>query len=149
MTTAVGTPDSGSRRGATGAGAGYAAMWFGFLGAPAAWSVQELVSYMLVAHTCYPNTDPLTAPLSGAAWPAAVGVTAAMLLLSLGALAVAWRDTARLLGGQNNYALKSAESHRRTARVYLAFGGVLFGAIFTGLITYNLIALIFEPACRF
>ena len=38
-------------------------MWFGILGAPVAWSVQQLVNAPLFAHGCYPNDVPLAAPI--------------------------------------------------------------------------------------
>jgi hypothetical protein len=128
---------------------GYAVLWFGFLGAAAAWSIQELVAYTIVAHTCYPNTDPLTAPHSGIAWPFALGISVAALLVSLLSLGAAWRQTARTIRDTGDYGLASADSHRTTARAYLSFGGVLFGAIFTALIVYNIAALIFQPACTY
>jgi hypothetical protein len=123
-------------------------MWFGFLGGPVAWSVSELVPYMLIAHTCLPNIEPLARPNSPAAWPAAVGVTAAMLLVGLVALAVSGRDTMRMFADTAGYDLKAAESHHSTARRFLAFGGVLFSVIFTSLVVYNLIALLAESVCR-
>ena len=128
--------------------AGYAALWFGFLGAPAAWSISELVSYILMAHACYPNLSALPQPDSGAAWPAAVAVTACMLVISLAALAVSWRETSRLMAGIHGYDQWAAEAPRSTARRFLAFGGVLFSTVFAAFVVYNLIALIFEPACR-
>jgi len=127
---------------------GYAAMWFGFLGGPAAWSVSEMVPYMLIAHTCVPNIAPLTAPNSPAAWPAALVVTVVMLVTALLALVVSGRETARLFADERGYGQTAAESHHSTARRYLAFGGVLFSIIFGSLVVYNLIALLAQPACQ-
>ena len=41
------------------------ALWFGFVGAPAAWSVQTLVNLSLTSHTCYPRLTPLLTPTTG------------------------------------------------------------------------------------
>jgi hypothetical protein len=128
--------------------AGYAAVWFGFLGSAAAWAISELVSYMLVAHACYPNADALATPSSDAAWPAAVIVTAVMLATSVATFIVSWRATARLMRGAGGYDGWAAQTGGSTARGYLAFGGVLFSAIFGAFIIYNLIALFAEPICR-
>ena len=127
---------------------GYWALWYGFLGAPAAWAISELVAYMLMAHACYPNVDALARPNSGAAWPAATVVTACMLVVALGSLAVSWRRSARLMTDVRGYDQWAAASHRTTARRYLTFGGVLFSVIFAAFVVYNLIALLAEPACR-
>ena len=125
----------------------YARMWFGFLGAPTAWSISELVPYMLIAHACYPNLMPLSAPVPPSAWAAALAVTLVMLAIGLAALVSSTRDTARLFASERGYAATAAESSRSTARHYLAFAGILFGAVFASLIVYNLIALVGEPVC--
>ena len=43
-----------------------AALWFGLLGAPAAWSVQTLVNLPVASHSCFPRLYPLGTPAIGA-----------------------------------------------------------------------------------
>lgn len=49
---------------------GLGALWFGLFGAAAAWSVQELVSFAVVSHSCYPDWHPRAAPTSTLTAPA-------------------------------------------------------------------------------
>ncbi len=137
----VGDGPSGRTRGSW-------ALWYGLLGAPAGWAISELVAYMLLAHACYPNVDALARPNSRTAWPAALVVTACMLVVALGSLAVSWRQSADLMTDVRGYDHWAAASHRTTARRYLTFGGVLFSVVFAAFVVYNLIALLAEPACR-
>lgn len=123
-------------------------MWYGLLAAPAAWAISELVPYMLVAHACYPNVEPLARANSDGAWPAAFAVAACMLLVALSALVVSWHRSARLMADTRGYDRWAAASDRTTARRYLTFGGVLFSIVFSGFVVYNLIALLAEPACH-
>ncbi len=124
-----------------------ARMWFGFLGAPAAWSISEIVPYILIAHACYPNLTPMSAPVPPAARGVALAVALLALAIALAALAASTRDTVHLFASEKGYAAAAAESNRSNARRYLAFAGILFGAVFASLIIYNLIALIGEPVC--
>src|SRR5581483_2748271 len=49
-------------------------IWYAFLGAPLAWSLQLIIGYAMVAHACYPNMDPLNfAGAGGARITAQVG----------------------------------------------------------------------------
>jgi hypothetical protein len=121
-------------------------LWFGFLGAPLAWSIQELVSYILMAHGCYPNVDPSFGANPPAAWMATTIVSILMLLMAVAALGVSIREVSRLIS-RSSYGEASAAAHRESAAPYLAFSGFLFGAIFTALIVYNGIALLGEHAC--
>ena len=123
-----------------------ATLWFGFLGAPAAWSIQELVSYILMAHACYPSVDPNFGANPAAAWIATMVVSIVLLLMALAALGVSVREVSRLVT-RSNYGEASAETHRGSAAPYLAFSGLLFGSLFTALIIYNGIALLAEHAC--
>jgi len=131
-------------------GRGHAArpsIWFGFLGGAAAWSVQEIVSYVVVAHTCYPSFDPLPLPDLRSAWVAALVISLVLLGVAIAALVVAVRLTTRTMPESHGYAEASAESHRETANRYLAFGGVLFSSIFVALIVYNCLTFATGHTC--
>jgi hypothetical protein len=55
------------------------AMWFCILGAPVAWSVQQLVNAPLFAHGCYPKDAPLASPI----WTNAGGVALSVELIAM------------------------------------------------------------------
>jgi len=72
----------------------YFALWFGFLGAPAAWSIQELATLAITSHVCYPMNEPLHAPVVSGMWWTDLAIVIGSLLVGLAALAVAiaeWR----------------------------------------------------------
>lgn len=86
------------------------AIWFGLLGAPTAWSMQELVNVSLAGYACYPHDVPLALPL----WPAlgsiAAWIEAGAIVVCIAASLVAWLswrrsrnekpgDAHQLLGG--------------------------------------------------
>ncbi|HET9984623.1 MAG TPA: hypothetical protein VFQ38_13595 [Longimicrobiales bacterium] len=124
------------------------ALWFGLLGAAAAWSVQEIVAYALVAHSCYPRTEPLAEPSLGGTWILAVGVTSLALLTALAGLWISFR---LWRGYQPDpravWRAEVVESTQARANPFLAFSGVLLSAIFTALIVYNAVAILLVPVC--
>lgn len=71
------------------------ALWFGFVGAPAAWTVQTLVNTPLSAHSCYPRLTPLGTPTTGGLRGIAFAVSLVALVVCVAATAVAWRTWKR------------------------------------------------------
>ena len=69
-----------------------AALWFGLLGGPIAWSVQTLINLPVASHGCFPRLTPLDAPITGAMRGIAFVVSLAALAIGLAAAAVAWRS---------------------------------------------------------
>lgn len=125
-------------------------MWFGFLGGAAAWSVQELAGYALMAHSCDPLGTPLASPTTGPAWFATLAISVTALAVALAAYIVSRRTVARTnVDPALGWSGAAAESDRTTARRYLAFGGQLMGVVFTLLIVFNAIALLAETPCRY
>ncbi len=111
-------------------------IWYAFLGAPLAWSLQLIIGYAMVAHACYPSMDPLNFAGAPGARITAEIVTVVTLVMAIAALAMARQLVTAQVGG---------ESVSR----YLSMAGVLTGIVFTLLIVFNLLALVFEPICRF
>jgi hypothetical protein len=66
------------------------ALWFGFVGGPAAWAVQTLVNTPLSAHSCYPRLTPLSSPTTGGLRGIEFVVSLVALVVCLAAAAVAW-----------------------------------------------------------
>jgi len=124
----------------------YAALWFGFLGASVAWTVQELAATAAMAHSCFPVDHPVAA--AGVAWPATLVVTVVTLFTALAALWVSianWRATrGELLSVRDE---TGPRSNRGRAFRYLSFAGIPFGVIFAALIVFNGIALFTVPVC--
>jgi hypothetical protein len=73
------------------------ALWFGLFGAPAAWAVQLISNYALLAHFCFPTTTPLSAPTFGGTRAVAIVVTAVLLIVAIVALLTSLRS-ARMTG---------------------------------------------------
>lgn len=115
-------------------------MWFGLLGAPAAWSIQFLVGYGISEAACGEASaggalDPVTAVATG---------TAAVIALLAGAAAiVAWRET-RAAEGQGG-----AEDPPPRGRVhFLATVGIVITPLFLAIILMSGIGAILLPECR-
>lgn len=111
-------------------------IWYAFLGAPLAWSLQLIIGYAMVAHACYPSMDPLNFLGADGARVTAGIVAIITLLMAIFALSLARR-------------LVTAQAGTDGVARYLSMAGVLTGVVFTLLIAFNLIALIVEPTCRF
>jgi hypothetical protein len=124
-------------------------VWFAFLGAAAAWSVQLLAGSALLAHACYPQIEPLRSPTAGGFRGAAAAITIVALLVALVALRMAWRLVVETEGRRMGFAQAAAIADDDGIPRYLAFAGVLVGIVFTLLIVFNGIALILEATCRF
>jgi hypothetical protein len=127
----------------------YLGLWFGFLGAPLAWSVQELASYAMMAHVCKPRGEALIPAEGAVVRGIALAVTAACLIIALFALRHAARDVGQTTPEwRSSWEEAALVSDRTDAWRYLSFSGIIMGAIFACLIVYNLLALLLEPACR-
>jgi hypothetical protein len=74
---------------------GLGLLWFGLFGAAAAWSVQELVSYAVIAHSCYPDWQPRTVPTVSGTWTIALLVGLVMLAVGVTGTLTAWRASQR------------------------------------------------------
>jgi hypothetical protein len=125
---------------------GLGTLWFGLFGAALAWSVQELVSFSLISHSCYPTRAPLSAPVFADAWGVALAVGLLMLLLGIAAVLTAWRSWRRSESPGREpleFLLEVGEGHVRFA----AFSGLLVGGMMLNAIILTLIALFVVPAC--
>ncbi|HEU4565122.1 MAG TPA: hypothetical protein VFS05_10755 [Gemmatimonadaceae bacterium] len=125
------------------------ALWFGFLGAPAAWALQLLADYAVVSHSCFPRGTPLDAPSVAATRPLAIVIALATLAMALAALWTSVRLWREAEGDQGGWRRDVLASDQARARRFLAFSGILFGTIFAALIVYNGIALAMLPTCAY
>jgi hypothetical protein len=108
-------------------------LWFGLLGAPAAWAVTEFLGYALVARSCEAGRNGLNAYGVGNP-PVAVGVLV-LLMLAIAA-AAAWTAGGSLhrLGGWPGIAARPRPEGDRPAEWgrarFMALAGVMTGALF-------------------
>ena len=123
-----------------------AALWFGFFGAPFAWSLQELVNTPVVGHACFPRAEPLRAPAFHATVPFAIAVSAVTAALALAALLAAlhtWRAVQRGHEGEEPALLEVGEGRVR----FMALAGILLGGVFLLGIVMHAIPLFIVPPC--
>ncbi len=127
----------------------YGALWFGFLGAPAAWTLEELGTAAITSHYCYPLGEPLSRPQFTGVWWADMIVLICAALMALAALATATRQWRVYRPVATDWRGEITESHSGLAARYLSFSGILFGIVFSVLIAYSIIALLIVPLCGY
>ncbi len=105
------------------------AIWFGLLGAPTAWSLQELVNVGLAGYACYPHDVPLALPL----WPAlgsiAAWIEAGAVVVCVAASLVAWaswRKSREEKPGDAHQLLGSGDGRTR----FMAMAGIITSVLF-------------------
>jgi hypothetical protein len=120
-------------------------LWFGLFGAAAAWGLQELASYAILSHGCFPAWLPLAALSSRASWSAAVGVSVAALLIGATASLTAYRAWQRTSAGDESHTahLDVGEGRER----FMALSGIIVSLIMLANIVMNAIVLFAVPAC--
>ena len=125
---------------------GLGALWFGLFGAAVAWSVQELVSFALVAHSCYPDWRPRTVPTIGGTWTLTLVLGLLMLGVGLAGGATAWRawrGTEPPGSGGLAHQLEIGEERVR----FMAASGLVVSGLLLFTIVLNLIGLLIVPPC--
>ncbi|MEO8925457.1 MAG: hypothetical protein ABI330_22000, partial [Caldimonas sp.] len=105
------------------------AVWFGLLGAPLAWSLQELVNVSLAGHACYPHDTPLATPLwtnlnAMSLWVEVVAI--AICIAALIVAIVSWRRTRHERPGDAHQLLGSGDGRTR----FMAMAGVMTSVLF-------------------
>jgi hypothetical protein len=126
--------------------ASLAALWFGLFAAPAVWSVQLLVLYPLVAHSCFPREHPLAMPVIRSLSTATGLVTAVALAVALLAGLVAlrsWRAAQPERESPELHLLETGEGRSR----FMAFGGVVLSGLFLFGILMNAVPLLLLGPC--
>jgi hypothetical protein len=105
------------------------AIWFGILGGPAAWSLQQLVNASIFAHGCYPKDVPLLEPI----WTNArsVGLTVEIIAIAMcvaaGLVSLRnWRRTRDEKQGSGHHLVESGDGRTR----FMAMVGLICSALF-------------------
>ena len=131
-------------------------LWFGLLGAPAAWAIQTLVNLPISAHACFPRIFPLAVPAAGALRGILFVVCIAAIIVGVAALWAAVRGWQRTReehqsgsgkGGQHDRGTALAETGEGRTR-FMAAAGVLTSLTFL-LVSVAQTAVVFlvAPAC--
>jgi hypothetical protein len=122
------------------------ALWLGLFGAPLAWSIQELVSYSIVAHACYPSSEPKL--MIAMPWLSIVGLIVSGVTLVLGGLTASvahksWKRSGGAAGGERGHLLDHGEGRIR----FMALSGVVLSVLFLFSMVLNTVTLLLQPAC--
>jgi hypothetical protein len=123
-----------------------AALWFGLFGAPTIWSIQLMLNYSLVAHACYPASEPLSAPVFGGLRGTVIAASVVALAVALGAAATAWRSwraTRQEHRGGEEALLEVGEGRTR----FMALAGLLVSGLFILGVIMNAIPLFIIQPC--
>ena len=124
------------------------ALWFGLFGAPAAWALQTITDYSLVAHYCYPSDAPLHAPTFSAVRGVGFAVSGMMLVIVLLALITALRSWREIRHGHDAEHHELAEVGEGRAR-FMALAGVLLSFVFLFAVLMNAVPLITNSLCMY
>jgi hypothetical protein len=129
------------------------ALWFGLFGAPAAWAIQLITDYALLAHFCYPRDTPLASPTFSGVRLVALLVSAGLLVVGVAALLVAlrsWRRTRRetsgTASGEQQQQREAADIGEGRTR-FMALAGILVSGIFVYGILMAALPLLSMSAC--
>lgn len=105
------------------------AMWFCILGAPAAWSLQQLVNAPLFEHGCYPKDAPIASPIWANAGGVAVAVEAVAIVVCILAGLTAWRNWRRTRdekAGSGHHLMEAGDGRSR----FMAMVGLICSGLF-------------------
>jgi hypothetical protein len=105
------------------------AMWFCILGAPVAWSVQQLVNAPLFAHGCYPKDVPLASPIWTNAGGVALSVELIAMVVCVVAGLLAWRNWGRTRAekeGSGHHLMEAGDGRSR----FMAMVGLICSGLF-------------------
>lgn len=106
---------------------------FGLFGAAAAWAVQLISNYSLMAHFCYPLQTPEASPTFGGVRVLAIAISAVLLVVAVLALFTAIRSFNIT---RHEMAKAEDDAHSETAEVgegrtrFLSLAGILVSGIF-------------------
>ena len=115
--------------------------WFAVLGAPFAWTMQQLVNPTMLSHACYPTDAPLSRPIWSNAASVATGIEAAAIVICILAGLVAWRNwrlTRDEKEGSGHHLIESGDGRARfMAMVAMIVSGLfLLATVFAAAMSY-------------
>lgn len=127
----------------------FRALWFGLLGGPVAWTLQLLVDYPLVAHSCFPDAARRMAPAIDSLHLLVIVTSAIALLVAVLALVTALRSWRTSGGSLDDSRTDSTDESPPVGRVrFMALGGILASSLtIVGIAMHGGFILLMAP-CR-
>lgn len=122
------------------------AMWFAILGAPVAWSLQQLINPPIFGHGCYPADVPLAEPIWKNGGSVAFTVELAAIVVCVLAGVVAWRNWQRTRGekeGSGHHLLEAGDGRSR----FMAMVGLICSGLFLLAVVVSATLLYLVPGC--
>jgi F0F1-type ATP synthase membrane subunit c/vacuolar-type H+-ATPase subunit K len=123
-------------------------LWFGIFGAPAAWALEVIAGYSVIAHYCYPRDSPLSTPTFDATRLTGFIVCVVLILVGLAALVTAihsWRETRHGHDAEHHELLEVGEGRAR----FMAFGGVLLSTMFLFALIMSALPVFTNSLCMY
>lgn len=130
-------------------------LWFGLLGAPAAWTVQTLVDLAVASHGCYPQLFPLQSPVLAGLRGIVITVSLAALIVCIVAGSAAVRTWGRTrhehqrgsgAGEQHGPAAALLETGEGRTR-FLALSGLMTSVVFTIAVLAHMVSIFIVGPC--
>jgi hypothetical protein len=125
-------------------------LWFGFLGAPVAWSIHAVAAAAINSASCVMprgQNAPEGIQAGSPAWIGMLVLSLLMLALAVVTFFTAWRSWSAVHAheaGEEDDLLETSEGRTR----FMAMAGMLLGGIFTLLIVLNSVTLFITPQCH-
>ncbi|MGZ5075114.1 MAG: hypothetical protein ACXV9R_00695 [Methylobacter sp.] len=123
-----------------------ASLWFGILGAPMAWTSQELFSYIATSTICNADIASVTPAHTETVWLILLAINLLSVLLALFATGVAvanWQKVRHEMSGSVHDLLDAGEGRTR----FFAMFGLLTSAGFVVGLIFMLLTLFLIPLC--
>ena len=123
-------------------------LWFGIFGAPAAWALELIVGYGVIAHYCYPRDVPLSTPTFEATRLTGLVACVVLVLVGVAALATAihsWRELRHGHDAEHHELLEVGEGRAR----FMAFGGVLLSTMFLFALLMSAVPVFTNSLCMY
>jgi hypothetical protein len=118
-------------------------VWVGLFGGAAAWALQLIANYAMVAHFCYPKHVPLGAPAFGGTRAVVIVISLVLLASGIASWIVAlrtWRQTAPV-DSPDAATTGGGWGH------FAALAGVFVGAIFVFALAMNTVPAFVGALC--
>ena len=122
------------------------AMWFAILGAPVAWSLQELINVPIFGYGCFPNDVPLSEPIwrNGQSVAFTVELVAIVVCVIAGIVATSnWRRTRAEKQGSGHHLLEAGDGRSR----FMAMVGLLCSGLFLLAVVVSTGLFYLVPGC--
>jgi hypothetical protein len=123
-----------------------ASFWFGILGAPLAWTIQEIVSYIGTSTQCKADGSSTIPAHTDTVWQSLLAINLLAMLLALFATGVAvynWQKVRHEMSGNAHDLLDEGEGRTR----FLAMFGLLTSAGFVIGLVFMIFTLFLAPLC--